>query len=128
MPNSSSTGAIRLSIAISPDEAPSAVAATATDDRGDEGEPAPHSISRKCAKAGEDGYLLACRELWTKDEPRFTGRYVKFVNILFEPKPVQKPHPPVWVGGESGPALRRAAKIGDGWYPIGTIRGIGSTR
>jgi len=38
----------------------------------------------------------------------------------FEPKPVQKPHPPIWVGGESGPALRRAARLGDAWYPIGS--------
>jgi alkanesulfonate monooxygenase SsuD/methylene tetrahydromethanopterin reductase-like flavin-dependent oxidoreductase (luciferase family) len=36
------------------------------------------------------------------------------------PKPVQKPHPPIWVGGESPPAVRRVAKLGDGWYPIGT--------
>jgi probable F420-dependent oxidoreductase len=67
-----------------------------------------------------DEYLDACRELWTKEDPKFDGRYVKFANILFEPKPVQKPHPPIWVGGESGPALRRTARIGDGWYPIGT--------
>ena len=67
-----------------------------------------------------DEYLMACRELWTKDEPRFEGKYVKFANVLFEPKPVQKPHPPIWVGGESGPALRRTARLGDGWYPIGT--------
>ena len=67
-----------------------------------------------------DEYLMACRELWTKDDPRFAGKHVKFANVLFEPKPVQKPHPPVWVGGESGPALRRTAKLGDGWYPIGT--------
>ena len=67
-----------------------------------------------------DEYLLACRELWTKEAPRFDGKYVKFANILFEPKPVQKPHPPIWVGGESGPALRRTARLGDGWYPIGT--------
>jgi probable F420-dependent oxidoreductase len=67
-----------------------------------------------------DEYLLACRELWTKDNPRFEGKYVKFTDILFEPKPVQKPHPPIWVGGESGPALRRTARLGDGWYPIGT--------
>src|SRR5438477_5936154 len=65
-------------------------------------------------------YLDAFRELWTKDDPRFEGRHVKFANILFEPKPVQKPHPPIWVGGESGPALRRTARIGDAWYPIGT--------
>ncbi len=67
-----------------------------------------------------DEYLLACRELWTKDEPRFEGRFVKFADILFAPKPVQKPHPPIWVGGESPAALRRAASLGQGWYPIGT--------
>src|SRR6267154_1643380 len=67
-----------------------------------------------------DEYLDAFRELWTKDDPRFEGRHVKFADILFEPKPVQKPHPPIWVGGESGPALRRTARLGDGWYPIGT--------
>ncbi len=67
-----------------------------------------------------DEYVTACRELWTKDDPRFEGKYVKFSDVLFEPKPVQKPHPPIWVGGESGPALRRTARLGDGWYPIGT--------
>jgi len=67
-----------------------------------------------------DEYLMACKELWTKDDPSFSGRYVNFSNIFFEPKPVQKPHPPIWVGGESGPALRRTARLGDGWYPIGT--------
>jgi probable F420-dependent oxidoreductase len=67
-----------------------------------------------------DEYLLAFRELWTKNEPRFEGRFVRFTDIIFAPKPVQKPHPPLWVGGESAPAMRRAARIGDGWYPIGT--------
>ena len=67
-----------------------------------------------------DEYLDACRELWTKDDPRFDGRYVKFANMLFEPKPVQKPHPPIWVGGESPPSMRRAARFGDAWYPIGS--------
>jgi probable F420-dependent oxidoreductase len=67
-----------------------------------------------------DEYLLACRELWTKDDPSFAGKHVKFADVLFDPKPVQKPHPPIWVGGESGPALRRTARLGDGWYPIGT--------
>jgi alkanesulfonate monooxygenase SsuD/methylene tetrahydromethanopterin reductase-like flavin-dependent oxidoreductase (luciferase family) len=45
---------------------------------------------------------------------------VAFDNIVFAHKPVQKPYPPIWVGGESGPALRRTARIGDAWYPIGT--------
>jgi alkanesulfonate monooxygenase SsuD/methylene tetrahydromethanopterin reductase-like flavin-dependent oxidoreductase (luciferase family) len=39
---------------------------------------------------------------------------------LLEPKPVQRPYPPIWVGGESGPSLRRAARLGDAWYPIGS--------
>jgi probable F420-dependent oxidoreductase len=67
-----------------------------------------------------DEYVRAFVELWTKDAPKFDGKHVKFSNIGFDPKPVQKPHPPIWVGGESGPALRRAARIGDAWYPIGT--------
>jgi probable F420-dependent oxidoreductase len=67
-----------------------------------------------------DEYLLAARELWTAPRPRFAGEYVRFDNITFEPKPVQPGGPPIWVGGESGPALRRTARLGDGWYPIGT--------
>ena len=67
-----------------------------------------------------DEYMAAFRELWTKDAPQFEGRHVRFSNIVMLPKPVQKPHPPIWVGGESPPALRRVAKLGDGWYPIGT--------
>ncbi|MGH8429135.1 MAG: LLM class F420-dependent oxidoreductase, partial [Solimonas sp.] len=67
-----------------------------------------------------DEYLKAFIELWTKDKPRFAGEHVRFDNIVFAPKPVQKPYPPIWVGGESGPALRRTAHLGDAWYPIGT--------
>ncbi|HUJ97091.1 MAG TPA: TIGR03619 family F420-dependent LLM class oxidoreductase [Stellaceae bacterium] len=66
-----------------------------------------------------DEYLGAFRALWTMATPRFDGRYVRFADIVFAPKPKQQPHPPLWVGGESGPALRRAARLGDGWYPIG---------
>ncbi len=64
-----------------------------------------------------DEYLAAFKELWTKDEPVFSGKYVKFSDVLFYPKPAQKPHPPLWIGGESGPALRRAVKFADAWYP-----------
>ena len=67
-----------------------------------------------------DEYVQAFRELWTSDDPRFAGRHVKFEGILFEPKPAQRRHPPIWVGGESPPALRRTARLGDAWYPIGT--------
>lgn len=67
-----------------------------------------------------DEYISTFRTLWTEDAPRHHGDWVKFDNVLFEPKPLQKPHPPIWVGGESGPALRRAARLGDAWYPIGS--------
>ena len=66
-----------------------------------------------------DEYIEAFRVLWTEPRPRFDGRYARFDGILFEPKPIQC-LPPIWVGGESGPALRRTARIGDAWYPIGS--------
>ncbi|MFM9940845.1 MAG: LLM class F420-dependent oxidoreductase [Hyphomicrobiaceae bacterium] len=64
-----------------------------------------------------DEYLAAFKELWTKDTPQFHGKHVDFDPVLFRPKPVQKPHPPLWIGGESEPAMKRAIKLGDGWYP-----------
>lgn len=64
-----------------------------------------------------DEYIAAFRELWTKPRPEMKGAYVNFGNILFEPKPVARPHPPIWVGGESGAAMTRAIKLGDAWYP-----------
>ncbi|MBR84926.1 MAG: hypothetical protein CMA85_03175 [Euryarchaeota archaeon] len=66
-------------------------------------------------------YLRAFIELWTKDDPEFEGKYVNFSNITFLPKPVQKPHPPIWIGGQSKPAIRRAARIGNCWHPVGAI-------
>jgi alkanesulfonate monooxygenase SsuD/methylene tetrahydromethanopterin reductase-like flavin-dependent oxidoreductase (luciferase family) len=67
-----------------------------------------------------DEYLQAFRTLWTEEGPSFARRSVRFDRVEFEPKPAQKPHPPIWVGGESGPSLRRAARFGDAWYPIGS--------
>ena len=66
-----------------------------------------------------DEYLRAFKILWTEDDPAFEGEFVRFQNISFPPNPRQKPYPPIWIGGESGPALRRAARYGDTWYPIG---------
>lgn len=63
-----------------------------------------------------DEYLAAMIELWTSDEPAFHGRHVDFERIAFEPKPAQKPYPPIWIGGNSRAAMRRAARH-DGWYP-----------
>ena len=66
-----------------------------------------------------DEYLRVFKELWTKDDPEFHGKYVQVSSIGFQPKPVQRPHPPIRIGGHSGPALRRVARLGDGWMPIG---------
>ena len=66
-----------------------------------------------------DEWMMACKELWTKEEPRFDGKYVKFADVVFTPKPVQQPIP-IWVGGESAPALRRIMRYADCWYPVGT--------
>jgi probable F420-dependent oxidoreductase len=65
-------------------------------------------------------YIRVFKELWTSDDPSFESSYASFSNVSFAPKPIQKPHPPIWIGGESPPALRRAALLGDVWYPIGT--------
>ena len=66
-----------------------------------------------------DEYLRIYKELWTADAPKYEGEFTSFDNILFHPKPVQQPHPPIWVGGESKPAKRRTARYGDAWFPIG---------
>lgn len=67
-----------------------------------------------------DEYIRAFKELWTSDNPTFEGEYCRFSDITFLPKPVQKPHPPIWVGGESRRAMRRTAQLANGWYPIGS--------
>jgi probable F420-dependent oxidoreductase len=64
-----------------------------------------------------DDSLAAFRELWTNDAPSYAGKHVSFSDVLFYPKPLQKPYPPIWIGGESPAALRRAIKFGDAWYP-----------
>jgi probable F420-dependent oxidoreductase len=65
-----------------------------------------------------DEYLAAIIELWTSESPRFEGRYVSFRGVAFEPKPVQKPHLPVWIGGDADAALKRAARFAGGWWPF----------
>ncbi|WP_018501820.1 TIGR03619 family F420-dependent LLM class oxidoreductase [Parafrankia discariae] len=63
-------------------------------------------------------YIQAIIELWTKEEPEFEGKYVSFRDVAFEPKPVQRPHPPVWFGGDADPVLRRTARYASGWWPF----------
>ena len=66
-------------------------------------------------------YLQAFIELWSNESPDFKGKYCDVSGIKFLPKPIQKPHPPIWVGGHSKAALKRTAIYGDGWHPVGAI-------
>jgi len=66
-----------------------------------------------------DEYIRILRELWTKQEPSYKGRFHSFEEVRFYPKPVQRPHPPIWIAGHTRAAIRRAARLGDGWHPIG---------
>ena len=62
-----------------------------------------------------DEALAVCKRLWTEDQVAHEGEFFRFDAVAFEPKPVQRPWPPILVGGESDAALRRAAHAGDGW-------------
>ena len=62
--------------------------------------------------------ILAMKELWTKDEAEFHGRYYDFPPVRCNPKPVQKPHPPVFLGGFAPNVFKRIAAWGDGWMPV----------
>ena len=63
--------------------------------------------------------IEAMKEIWTKSKPKYAGDMVKFDEMMQWPKPVQKPHPPIIVGGGFPQGARRAANYGDGWMPIG---------
>ena len=63
-----------------------------------------------------DEFLEIFKVLWTEPDPVFHGRFYNIEGIQFYPKPVQKPHIPIWVGGHTGRALRRTAKYGDCWH------------
>ncbi len=64
-----------------------------------------------------DEQLMLLNRLWEDERVSFNGRYYRFEDIAFYPKPFQKPRIPIWVGGEGGRAQRRAAAYGDGWFP-----------
>jgi probable F420-dependent oxidoreductase len=69
-----------------------------------------------------DDYIRAIKAAWSADMPEYTGQYVSYSGATFSPRPVQRPHPPIWVGGSPGavssPAVRRCAELGDAWHPL----------
>jgi probable F420-dependent oxidoreductase len=66
-----------------------------------------------------DEAIGVMRTLWSEEDPRFDGKYSRFAGMKFSPKPVQKPSVPILIGGVSRAAIRRAARLGDGWQPLG---------
>ncbi len=61
-------------------------------------------------------YVEAIRALWTQPNPEYKGQFVQFGGIQAQPRPVQKPHPPIIMGANSPPAFRRTVRLGNGWF------------
>ena len=74
--------------------------------------------------AVSDEYLRIFKTLWTQDPASFRGEFCSFEALRCLPHPTQKPHPPIWVGGHSKVALRRVARLGDGWHPVGATPAV----
>lgn len=68
--------------------------------------------------ARSEEYIQAIIELWTKENPEFEGKYISFKDVAFAPKPFQKPHLPVWFGGDADAVLKRTARYATGWWPF----------
>jgi probable F420-dependent oxidoreductase len=81
------------------------------DEMADHGTPfaARHKIARE--------RIEAMKQIWTRSKPEYAGEFVNFGPMMTWPKPVQKPHPPVLVGGAFPYGARRAVRYGDGWMP-----------
>ena len=71
--------------------------------------------------AVSDEWIAIFKQLWSQAPATFKGKFYDYSDIRSEPFPLQKPHPPIWVGGHSKAALRRTARHGDGWHPVGAI-------
>jgi probable F420-dependent oxidoreductase len=84
-----------------------------------------------------DDYIRAIKAAWASDVPEYKGEFLSFSGATFAPRPQQRPHPPIWVGGSPGgvsaPAVRRCAELGDAWHPLGLglddlEKGVGTLR
>lgn len=65
-----------------------------------------------------DEYLAAMIQLWSSERASFEGEFCRFEDVDNRPFPVQRPHPPIWIGGASAAAMRRAVRFGDAWHPV----------
>jgi probable F420-dependent oxidoreductase len=69
-----------------------------------------------------DDYIRAIKAAFAEDVPKYSGPYVSFSGATFSPRPQQRPHPPIWIGGSPGgvssPSVRRCAELGDAWHPL----------
>jgi probable F420-dependent oxidoreductase len=74
-------------------------------------------VNRKVRGKIADDHLRAMKTIWTNHPASYEGKFVSFQNAEICPKPLQKPHPPLWVGGWTEAAMRRTAALGDGWLP-----------
>lgn len=74
-----------------------------------------------------DEYMLAMKAAWSGEDFDFTGTGYNARGIRMRPAPLQRPHPPLLVGGNSRRAIRRAVELGDGWYPFFTPGGVSAT-
>ena len=91
-------------------------------------EPEFRALGAPFAERGavSDEYLAAMRAIWGEAKPAYRGRFVSFSDVQAHPRPVQRPHPPVVIGGRSAPAFRRAVLHGNGWYGFGL--GVDATK
>lgn len=81
------------------------------------------AVNEKITERNEqtDEFLKVIDQLWKAAEPCFEGRYYRIPRSIFLPKPLQKPRPPIWIGGNSRRVLRRAAVFGDAWHPTSRL-------
>ena len=98
-------------------------------------EPELNALGASVADRGArtDEYLAAMRALWDEPTPTFDGAFVSFSGIIERPRPVQRPHPPIIIGGHSPAAYRRAVTAANGWYgwqidPEETVAALGRLR
>jgi probable F420-dependent oxidoreductase len=77
------------------------------------------TAARRAARFAEG--LVVMKRLWTEGRVTFDGAFFKLENASMEPKPLQKPHPPIWFGGHHPDALRRAVELGDAFIGAGSI-------